>query len=422
MIGLKDFSYVTLLLMTACVGCPPEPAPPIPPQPVSSCRADSSWITAPKQPNEVASAESFCDFHQFSWQWFLAQVSPSTQSSEPVFFQNRIYDPSGGKNQCSSQPLTGLLGAQKALAGRGIKPEKFEEVEADGHALYDQQGNILYYNALYSEALCQSTATGFAPGTLEVKVSWMVLPEGSHHSYFTMNATLPGEEAPVTLGLVGFHMAIWTTKHPEMIWATWEHKQNSPLCDGSSKVQPYNFASETAAKCLSEEKSADKCPQYNFNTPHATEKGVATPSKSTPIHVCREYAFGNQNGTSINGNDNQANVVAIQELNEQLVGEKGILTLLKDEDPMKVWSNYEMVGGLWTKNGQDSGKAPIPSKGGAGDPNSHQRGSLELSNMTMETFQQGDTSFVPNCFGCHNYKSTSPLTVSHIQSFLIPGE
>lgn len=408
----------TSFLLLGDVGCPPEPAPPIPPQPVSSCRADSSWITSPTQPNEVASAESFCDFYQFSWQWFLAQASPSPQSGEPVFFQNRVYDPTGQKDQCSQQPVTGLLGAQKALSARGIKPQKFEEVEADGHALYDQQGNILYYNALYSEALCHSTDQGFVPGTLEVKVSWMVLPEGAHHSYFTMNAQLPDRAEPVTLGLVGFHMAIWTPNHPEMIWATWEHKQNTPLCDGSSKVQSYNFASKDASECLAKEKSSDKCSQYNFNTPHASEPGVSTPRKADPIHVCREYAFGNQKGKSINGNDNQANVLAIRELNAQLVGDKGILSVLSDEDPMKVWSNYEMVGALWTKNGQDSGKAPIPSKAGPGDATSPQRGSLELSNMTMETFQQGDTSFVPNCFGCHNYTSTSPLSVSHIQQNL----
>ena len=52
--------------------------------------------------------------------------------------------------------------------------------------------------------------------------------------------------------------------------------------------------------------------------------------------------------------------------------------------------------------------------------NSPQRGSLELTNMSMETFQQGDSSFVPNCFGCHNYKKSDPLNVSHIAQYLLP--
>ncbi len=40
--------------------------------------------------------------------------------------------------------------------------------------------------------------------------------------------------------------------------------------------------------------------------------------------------------------------------------------------------------------------------------------------MTMETFQQGDTSAVPNCFGCHNYDPSKPLEVSHISPYLFP--
>ena len=74
-----------------------------------------------------------------------------------------------------------------------------------------------------------------------------------------------------------------------------------------------------------------------------------------------------------------------------------------------------MIGALWTKDGKPSGKPPVPSKQGDADKDSPQRGSLELTNMSMETFQQGDNSFVPNCFGCHNYNSDKPLDVSHIQ-------
>jgi hypothetical protein len=89
---------------------------------------------------------------------------------------------------------------------------------------------------------------------------------------------------------------------------------------------------------------------------------------------------------------------------------------------MAVWQNYEMIGGLWTKGGVSSGNLPIPSSGGPGDPNSPQRGSLELTNMTMETYEQGDTSPIPNCFGCHNFDSTKPLTVSHVAlKYLLPS-
>ena len=65
-------------------------------------------------------------------------------------------------------------------------------------------------------------------------------------------------------------------------------------------------------------------------------------------------------------------------------------------------------------------KLPVDSKQGPADPNSPQRGSLNLTNMTMETFEQGADSYIPNCFGCHNYDSETPLNVSHIESYLLP--
>ena len=59
----------------------------------------------------------------------------------------------------------------------------------------------------------------------------------------------------VLLGLVGMHMAIWTPNHPEMIWVTWEHKNNAPLCDGSSPNREWNFVSDAANQCLKKYKA-----------------------------------------------------------------------------------------------------------------------------------------------------------------------
>ena len=112
---------------------------------------------------------------------------------------------------------------------------------------------------------------------------------------------------------------------------------------------------------------------------------------------------------------------AIVDLNDQLVGPKGLLTALPEGDAMRVWSNYQMVGGLWTKNGAASGSPPVPSAQGPANANSPQRGSLELANTTMETYEQGPGSYVPNCFGCHNFDPKSPLQVSHIAASLLPS-
>ena len=97
--------------------------------------------------------------------------------------------------------------------------------------------------------------------------------------------------------------------------------------------------------------------------------------------------------TDCNNDTNRFNVVT---LNDQLVGPGGIITLLPATDPMAVWKNYQNIGGLWTNGGVPSGGTDV------------QRGSLQLANSTMESFvQDGKT----NCFSCHRYDSTTPLTV-----------
>lgn len=418
--SLPAFTALFVLSVTSVVleGCPKPPAPP------ATCEADAAWLTSPSMPGEVPEAESFCDFYQFSWQWFLAQASPSKDGS-PVFMQNRVYAPSGGTDQCSQPAITGVLGAAQQLIPRTTKPSHFEEAQADGNPLYDQNGNVLFYNAFYSQQLCDATSAGFVPGTLEAKISWMVLKEGTHHTYYTMNAEVPGQEGEVTLGLVGLHLAIWTPNHPEMIWATWEHKTNAPLCNGTSATTGWSLASDDAALCLTNSSGATTgppspgCESFKFNTPNPPSSGEVPPT-GVPNNVCRQYAYGNLEGTAVNGNDNAANLAAITDLNKALVGDEGLLTKLPADNPLAVWANYEMVGAIWTKGGADSGKSPVTTPAGPGDANSPQRGSLELANMTLETFQQGDTSYIPNCFGCHNYKASDPLTVSHIQSRLLP--
>jgi hypothetical protein len=111
---MRNIFPLTLLL----AGCP-GPTPPAPP---AVCEADPAWIANPSMPGEVASSESFCDFYQFSWQWFLAQTAPSPESGMPVFMGNRVYQPSGGDNQCDAAPMVGHEGVQAALTSCTTTP------------------------------------------------------------------------------------------------------------------------------------------------------------------------------------------------------------------------------------------------------------------------------------------------------------
>lgn len=411
---------------------PPAPAPP------ASCQASPSWIKSPNPPSEVASTETFCDFYQFSWQWFLAQVSPSdpqNPAGDRVFeATNRVVVPDGGSNQCAKSGVMGRAAAIRALAIRAIKPDDFEQTQADGNPLYDQGGNVLYYSMWYSPQECGATSTGFPTGTLELKTAWRVLATPDP-TYFTIKATVPivsstGEKSDkqVVLGLVGFHLVNWTSKHPEMIWATFEHKANAPLCAGTSTAPAsgWSLASAPAAQCLAKNPSANgqlpaACASFDFNDP--AKQGKVVPTSGTPDEVCQLFKDGTDSTPAVNGNDNTANALAIDQLNQALVGPGGLLTTLPATDAMAVWANYQMIGGLWTKDGQASGALPPVPSSQPGSPSaaSPQRGSLELANTTMETYEQGPTSAVPNCFGCHNYAPTTPLAVSHIaERFLLP--
>ena len=77
--------YLIFILLSTLIACHPSP-----PAPAKRCLADSNWITNPTMPSEVPSKESFCDFCQFSWQWFLAQVSPSGPNGELALSKSSI--------------------------------------------------------------------------------------------------------------------------------------------------------------------------------------------------------------------------------------------------------------------------------------------------------------------------------------------
>jgi hypothetical protein len=99
---------------------------------------------------------------------------------------------------------------------------------------------------------------------------------------------------------------------------------------------------------------------------------------------------------------------------------QGFLAALGNDDPMAVWQNYMMVGALW----QNDVTQPSSIV-------SNQRGSMRLANAVMETtFQNVDltSSFVSNCFGCHNFagsktSNTLPSSAfSHIFDDIMLGQ
>jgi hypothetical protein len=385
-----------------------------------ACAASASWVSAPNPPAEIGGGpgiqpppvgqETFCQFYQFAEQWFLQLVSQSSTPDTRIYETFNVVGDSGSTDCNTSARLTGKAALRKSLFVRVNKPPTadFDPVlpanmgqAGSGDALYDQNGNVVLYAMLYNNTECQATPAGFAPNTIEVKTSWKVLA-APDPSYYTMTATVNFSTGPknLILGLVGFHMAINTALHPEFIWVTFEHKTNAPDCNKPKTADGWSFTSAAAAQCLINS-GISGCSQYKFNT----GAKPSTPTGGPPTQVCRTYPNGTDPvppEVGPNGNRNALNDFTIDTLNDQLVGTSGILTQLPASNPMAVFAHYQMEGSIWTNGGQDSVTA-------------NQRGSLELVNTTMETFEQNaPLTSNKNCFGCHNFSTQSPLAVSHI--------
>jgi hypothetical protein len=386
-----------------------------------ACGASASWVTSPNPPTEIGGPgvpvqdETFCQFYQFAEQWFLSLVSPSTTEGARVFETFNVVGASG-TTSCSSDKsagprLAGKEALRRNLFVRSSKPETAdfdptlpaELNQATDQGLYDQSGKVVLYAMFYNQTECEATPAGFAPNTIEVKTAWKMLSEPDP-SYYMIDATVEFSSGAqnVLLGLVGFHMAINTALHPEFIWATFEHKNNAPDCVSPqpTPASGWAFTSSAAAECLATQ-GFNNCQIYQFNQGNK----ATSPTGGTPTQVCRSYPDGTDAVPPLvgpNGNRNGLNKFTIDTLNDQLVGSKGILTALPANDPMAVFANYTMQGAIWTNGGADSTVA-------------NQRGSLELANTTMETFVQNVSPKTnTNCFGCHNFSTTDPLSVSHI--------
>jgi hypothetical protein len=420
MANLKVSLGIFLLLCIGALACTKSPTnQPTPgasevasasptPQP---CPAQASWITAPNPPTEIGGPnpppvgnETNCQFYQFAYQWFFAMTQPV--GDERKFETLNVYQPNQ-TNQCASPKLTGRANISKALFVRTQKPTTNDFVpvipeninQATGTPLYDQNKNVVLYYVLYSPNECQATSSGFVPNTMEIKSSWRILASNDP-AYYTMTATVQGlPNNPVILGLVGFHMVINTQLHPEFVWATFEHVNNAPDCTNpqSPPAAGWSFLSADCATCL-KQNGVNGCPQCNFNVAPPPPFGITGP----PTQVCRVYRDGTDPGSTTSGNNNDTNRFNIDTLNSQIAT---FLSQLPSNSPMAVWKNYTLVSGLWTNGGVSSGGTDV------------QRGSLEAANTTMETFDQKPNR---NCFSCHGFDSTTPLTVSHIVSDLLP--
>lgn len=390
----------------------PTPTPPV-------CNADAQWVNNPQSgPSEIpGGGTNLCQFHQFSWQWFLALMNTPTTTDAIRNYQNQQNFPQLEltTNSCASTSVKTRLFVRTTKDDDQkddfILPERIGQA-GGGATIYDQNGNVVFYEVRFSRNLCSldPAAKMFPAGTVELKISYRVITDADAPNYVTIKANVIGDPQEETLGMVGFHLAISTPTHPEFIWATFEHKQNVPECQKAA--DPNQKWSFTSAQCAAQLPNSVNTQLCNFN--------MAVPGKvisgGTPSQICRVYHAGSKPG------DNQydSNVADIDMLNTQLVGPSGFITALSS-GPLAVLKNYQLVGALWVTDPTQPATL------------TNQRGSIQLANTTMETTHQqvvmqgtppapqptpytGTSNLQPalNCFGCHAYTPNNNVALSHI--------
>ena len=253
-----------------------------------SCPAMDQWFprSATPIPSTAAPANS-CGFHQWSWQMFLrlTQVQPDGRLRFVQMPPPSVIAPTSVARVTSfaAMPRTRLrLSAALAnVPGTGPLGEIRQAGSGDDGILigqnnrvvyYSQHINDVFYNFVTKDNLLNTYAnyhsqggqpakvnptTVFPPGALELKAAWRVVESGeSTTGFYTTEAdvdelTQPGGPGTsilvnsarppltVTVALVGLHVVGVVDNHPEFIWATFEHKDNTPdLPPGASLTTP----------------------------------------------------------------------------------------------------------------------------------------------------------------------------------------
>jgi len=368
--------------------------------------------------NPVTGEPEFCEFYQFSQDWFLYLISPDKETglSNWEIQSNYPLLETTGNNSCDKDYPAHALNVRTAKDPHDtqafVLPQRHDQASAK--AIYDQEGNVVFYEIRFSKNLCDYKAIqeklNFPGKTVELKLAWRVLnTTDSSEDFYKTTAVIDGQS--YRLGLVGWHIVVAADNHPEFVWITLDHKKNAVICDDTgASQQAYDFTSLACAQ-----KSSD------CNNINKTQKfvDVKLPVGEQANDICQVFPYGTVEGDTIDTN-NGLNIALIKKLNKEL--QSNILSQPNLALSLPVWKNYQFTGALWLSDIKKDSSS-----------NGNQRGSLELANTVMETSFQGvsgQAGSALNCFVCHQYNGTdsgitntpSHRALSHIFDDIISGQ
>lgn len=414
------------------------------------------------------------DFYKWSEQMFLWITSPEDNTivlETPEFFTVSPPYSSSEKRDLIPHNPSKTLSASVNI----IKLDTEEGQAGSDDVLMSKDGSILYYitfvNDVYAKFLDGSkkeklndsisfpttqreldSIVAFAKSigdtvrspntlTMELKTSWVdlaTIPLDIQKEYITVRANVPtydrssdkkwtptGKSQIKTLALLGMHVVGSVKGHPEMIWATFEHRHNSPnltynYVDENGKTK--TVVADTGNHWLLNSKSTDIV--YNKSHMNYENNTIVAKSNNTisPSNTKRINAFGvayDNNAKPNNENKSTA------ESNSQIIA---VNNTVRDQlIAGDVRKNYIFIGATWTQNGATPTGKSYSVKKKQTSPGVAV-GTSQLANSTMETyFQYGAGKFNSNdasCFSCH-HGSLAPnaaFDLSHIYSQLLEGE
>lgn len=479
--NLKTLSIAFILILTLFLGCKKEENMvliSLPTENNSSCTVTSqefnTWFESgtATENGAVNAANSVdlvhnnnCDFYKWSEQMFLWITSQEsnglTTMESPTFYTVSPKDSSGHRNL-----IPHVKGQLMMVSSNIVKSDvDSEQGQATDDVLMAKDGSLIYYISMVNDVYAQyltavnqkkmdgnqfptttaqrDSIVAFAKSngvvlddantlTMEMKTSWIDASTiNDVTDYVTIDAIVPtytktdsiwkpSGQRTAKLALIGVHVVGSTSGHPEMVWATFEHKNNAPnfsytYLDTNNKT--VTVPADTGSNWLLNSNAADPNPNISHMT-FDTLTGNIVSKKGYTIsasNTTRTKPWG----VSADMVPNAENTSVAASNSEIISINNSIQSLLVGNDVRK---NYLFIGATWTENGAaPTGRAYSTTNTSPGVA----IGTSQLANSTMETYAQNGANFVTygSCFGCHsNYKEAtlSPTYISHVFKDIIP--
>ncbi|WP_310555612.1 hypothetical protein [Flavobacterium sp.] len=405
-----------------------------------------------------------CDFYKWSQRMFLWMTSNGSYN-ETVFESPEFYSVMPLVNNqrvlIKNQPgktLRAMANVDKT--GKIVS----EEGQATDDVLMDANGNLIYYitmvNDVYAEFLTAVKNKKMSGKTfpttkeerdsifnyanengielknsntlaIEIKTSWAEVSKiKNDKEYITIDALIPvytkssegvwviTGERNAKLALIGMHIVGSANGHPEMIWATFEHKQNTP----NAGYQYVNDKGKTIT--VQSDKGNEWLLNNNINdssnVSHMTFKNDSIIANKnftiSPSCTVRTKPWG----SSTDVKPNAENTSPADSNSEIISINNSVITKLKGNDIRK---NYVFIGATWTENGSAPNGYSYNSSIDSLKVSGVAIGTSQLANSTMETYAQNGEKYNPygSCFSCHSdAKSLRPSSISHIFAKIAP--